>query len=295
MRSFLPRLALAAALVFTASGAIAADTPDFAVGAQYDTTHVYIAPAEVDRFVDSFIATFGGHSTKQIIATVTPTPSSTSTQLVFTPSGTLSVFGFRTPIPYPFGFERTGYLVSHLDEAVQAAAEHGAATLVTPFNDPIGRDAVIRWPGGINMQLYWHTKAPSYEALAHVPENRVYVPAANADAFIKGFVGFAHGKVVSDDAQAPASEIGKDSGSYRRVRIESGYGKLTVLVTDGQLPWPYGVEMTGYEVDDLVATLKRADAAGAKLVVKPHREGDRESAMLQFPGGYVAEVHSAAR
>ena len=51
-------------------------------------------------------------------------------QLVLTPVGTLSVFGFKTPIPYPFGLERTGYLVTDLDAAVQAAQADGADVLV---------------------------------------------------------------------------------------------------------------------------------------------------------------------
>src|SRR5712675_158783 len=83
---------------------------DVAVNPQYDTTHVYVAPQEFDRFVASVIATFGGTTAQEAVATVTPTPSSTRMQLVLTPVGTLSVFGFKTPIPYPFGLERTGYL-----------------------------------------------------------------------------------------------------------------------------------------------------------------------------------------
>src|ERR1700686_1356254 len=35
-------------------------TPNVAVGPQYDTTHVYVAPADFDRFVASLLATFGG-------------------------------------------------------------------------------------------------------------------------------------------------------------------------------------------------------------------------------------------
>ena len=56
-----------------------------AVAPQYDTTHVYVAPEDVDKFVTSFLATFGGKSTKQVVATVTPTPSSTTSQLLQTP------------------------------------------------------------------------------------------------------------------------------------------------------------------------------------------------------------------
>src|SRR5215470_15830464 len=97
-----------------------------AVAAQYDTTHVYVAPEDFDRFVASLIATFGGTTTKQGVFTVTPTASSTMSQLVLTPAGSISVFGFKTPIPYPFGEERTGYLVTDIDAAIRAARVTGA-------------------------------------------------------------------------------------------------------------------------------------------------------------------------
>lgn len=287
-------LPLFAAVAFVFAPAAFARTQDFAVGPQYDSTHVYVAPQDVEAFVTSFVATFGGQSTKQVVATVTPTPSSTTSQLVQTPVGIVSVFGFRTPVPYPFGQERTGYLVSHVDDAVRAANAAGAATLVAPFDDPIGRDAVVAWPGGVNMQLYWHTKTPDYKPLEHVPDNRIYLPAQSADAFVKAWVTFAHGKVESDERAAPASEIG-GTGVYRRIRIASGYGKATLFVTDGHVNWPYGTELTGYEVGDLDATLGRARQAGAKVVVDAHDEGGRRSAMVQFPGGYVAEIHAAAK
>src|SRR6266436_3492548 len=196
-----------------------ASLPAMAVGPQYDSTHVYVAPEEFDRFVTSFVATFGGSTSKPGVATVTPTPSSTVLQMVFTPVGTLSVFGFKTPVPYPFGSERTGYLVTDLDAAVRAARASGADVVVAPFNDPIGRDAIVQWPGGLNMQLYWHTTAPNYPKLQTIPENRVYVSPDRADAFICSFVTFAHGKVVADDTRAPGVEIGRPSDTYRRVRI----------------------------------------------------------------------------
>ena len=166
---------LLASLLLTVAVAVRASAPDFAVGPQYDTTHVYVAPENFDKFVASLIATFGGTTTKQGVFTVTPTPSSTMSQLVLTPVGTVSVFGFKTPVPYPFGAERTGYLVTDLDAAVGAARTDGADIRVSSFNDPVGRDAVIQWPGGVDMQLYWHTTAPSYPPLKTFPENRVYV------------------------------------------------------------------------------------------------------------------------
>ena len=266
-------------------------SPGYAVGAQYDTTHVYVAPADFDRFVASFVATFGGSTSKQGVFQVTPTPSKTMSQLVLTPAGTISVFGFKTPVPYPFGVERTGYLVTDMDAAVASAVKHGATRLVETFPDPIGRDTLIQWPGGVNMQLYWHTQTPHYPALATVPENRVYLTADAADTFIGDWVAYAHGKVVSDDRAAPGVEVGKPGTTYRRVRIASGYGKLVVLVTDGKLPWPYGHDMTGYEVKDLAATLVKAKSAGISVLDGPYVADGRKAALVKFPGGYIAEVH----
>src|SRR6266480_3335587 len=270
----------------------AAATPSFSVGPQYDTTHVYVAPDDFERFTTSIIATFGGSKSNQVITTVTPTASSTISQLVLTPVGTLSVFGFKTPVPYPFGHERTGYLVTDMDTAVRAARSAGADIIVAPFDDPIGRDVVIQFPGGVNMQLYWHTSAPSYAKLQTVPENRVYVSPDKTDAFIHSFVKFADGKVVADDTRAPGVEIGRPDDTYRRIRVESGFGKMTVLVTDGHLPYPYGYEMTGYDVNNLSETLKKAKAAGANVLAGPYAADGRHAAIVQFPGGYIAEIHS---
>src|SRR6202522_2363211 len=161
--------------IAVAQSAQADGTADVAVGPEYGTTHVYVEPKDFDQFVAALLATFGGSSSKPAIMTVTPTPSSTMWQAVRTPVGNFSVFGFQTPVPYPFGAERTGYLVTDMDAAVRAARADGADVLVSPFNDPIGRDVIIQWPGGVNMQLYWHTTAPSYKSLQTIPENRVYV------------------------------------------------------------------------------------------------------------------------
>ena len=266
-----------------------------AVAPQYDTTHVYVAPEDFNRFVQSLIETFGGTTTKQGVFTVTPTESSTMSQLVLTPVGSVSVFGFKTPIPYPFGLERTGYLVTDMDEAVRAARATGADVFVAPFNDPIGRDAIIQWPGGVNTQLYWHTTAPSYSALQTIPENRVYVSPDRVDAFVHSFLAFSHGSVVSDEARAPGVEIGRPAETCRRVRIESKFGKLTAFVTDGHLPYPYGREMTGYEVTNLVETLTKAKAAGADVLVPPYKTDERDAVVVRFPGGYIAEIHSVAK
>jgi hypothetical protein len=266
--------------------------PAVAVGPQYDTAHVYVAPADMDRFATSFLATFGGQATKPAVTTVTPTPGRTIWQALRTPVGAVSLFGFETPIPYPFGAERTGYLVNDLDVAVKAARALGADILVAPFSDPIGRDVIIQWRGGVTMQLYVHNTKPSFPALQTIPENRVYVSPERVAVFTRAFAAFSQGKVTTDDRRAPGVEIGRPGDSFREVRIESVFGKLTVLVTDGHLPYPYGRETTGYEVGDLSETLAKAKAAGAAVLIEPYTSRGRNAAILQFPGGPIVEVHA---
>lgn len=293
-------LAVAVIVLGNAAGTLwAKDRPatqpaSVAVGSQYDSTHVYVAPADLDKFTSSLVATFGGTRSQPAAFSVTPTPSESTFQFVFTPVGTFSVFGFTTPIPYPFGSERTGYLVTDFDAAVRSAKAHDADIIVAPFKDPIGRDVIIAWPGGVHMQLYWHTTAPNYAKLQTIPENRVYVSIERADAFVRAFVAFSGGKIVSDDRHAPGVEIGRPDDTYRRVRIESTFGKVTVLATDGHLPYPYGREITGYEVADLSDTLAKAKSAGATVLVEPYASDGRQSTMVAFPGNYIAEIHAAA-
>jgi predicted enzyme related to lactoylglutathione lyase len=213
-------------------------------------------------------------------------------QAVLTPVGAISVFAYQTPVPFPFGDERTGYLVADMDQAIKAARAAGAEVIVEPFKDPIGIDAIIQWPGGVKMQLYWHFKPSTNPPLETVPENRVYVSKDQADNFVRSFVTFAGGKVVADDKEADAGEIGRRGEIYRRIRITTRFGNMQVLVTDGHLPYPFGHEITGYEVKDLAATLVKAKAAGVKILSAPYSTSDRSTAIVEFPGGYIAELHS---
>jgi hypothetical protein len=263
-----------------------------AVGPQYDSTHVYVTPGELDAFVKSFIATFGGHASSKSVTNILPVPSTTEFQYVWSSAGTVSVFAYSSPIPFPFGQERTGYLVTDMDKAIGEARRAGAEVIVEPFKDPIGMDAVLQWPGGLKMQLYWHFTSPKYGALETIPDNRVYVSRDEADHFVKDFVRFAHGKVIADDKNANAGEIGRDGETYRRIRISSTFGNMLVLVTDGHLPYPFGYEVAGYEVADMSSTLAKARAAGVRILRGPYNANNRDSAIVEFPGGYIAEIHS---
>jgi hypothetical protein len=287
------RIVVIAIAMSAASPAFAAQ-PDVSVGAQYDSTHVYVAPSDMNAFVKSFTATFGGQASPQSVTNVLPVPSSTQFRYIWTPVGTLSTFAFLSPIPFPFGSERTGYLVTDMEKAITAARASGAEVVVAPFKDPIGRDAVVQWPGGFRTQLYWHFKSPAYAPLAAIPDNRVYVSPNSADEFIADFVRFSHGKVIEDKHHADAGEIGRPGEFFRRIRLNSGFGDMLVFVTDGHLPYPFGRELTGYQVSNLDETLTKAKASGAILLSGPYTASGRRSAVLQFPGGYIAEIHAQA-
>lgn len=295
IHTFRTRIASAVLSFALVAPALALAAPDVAVAPQYDTTHVYVANADLDAFVASFVGTFGGQASPRAVFTVTPTPSKTASQYVQTPVGMLSVFAFQTPIPYGFGAERTGYLVTDIHAARDAAVEAGADVVVEPFDDPIGKDVLIQWAGGVNMQLYWHTRAPSYAPLHSVPDNRVYISKVSADKFLNQFKTFAHAKIVAD-SQIDGGEIGRAGDTIRRVQLVSTFGKMTVFVTDGKLTFPYGRETTGYQVDDMADTLNKAAANGATVLAAPRQTSTGNmTAMLQFPGGYISEIHDAAK
>ena len=46
-------------------------------------------------------------------------------------------------------------------------------------------------------------------------------------------------------------------------------------------------------MSNLADTLVKAKAAGVLDLVGPYSADGRNSAMVQFPGGYIAEIHSS--
>ena len=83
--------------------------------------------------------------------------------------------------------------------------------------------------GGIYREI--GPRGGAKDNFATVPENRVYLSPIKASMFIREFVAFSRGRIVSDDSKAPGIEIGRPNDAYRRVRIESGFGKMTVIVS----------------------------------------------------------------
>jgi len=69
---------------------------------------------------------------------------------------------------------------------------------------------------------------------------------------------------------------------------------MQVLVTDGHLPYPFGCEITGYQVRDLAATLAKATAAGLGRKLSKFRkketvfsQGDPAKSVMYIQEGSV--------
>ena len=102
------------------------------------------------------------------------------------------------------------------------------------------------------------------------------------------------GSAISGSTAIPA--IGRsDNGKIRQIELDSHFGKTRIFVTDGHLPYPFGHERTGYGVDDLSATLAKATASGAQVLWHSTAAERRASALVRFPGGYIAEIHQTAK
>jgi hypothetical protein len=280
-----------------ATAAVTPPANPMAMGPQYSAFHVYVQPGQLEAFANSWVNTFGGHYSTPFTTQLTPTPSSALATQVFSPVALLSVFDFTTPVPYPFGQERTGWGVADTDAATQQARADGAASLVAAFPDPIGRDSVVQFPGGVDTQL-WHetTLSPNpFPALTTLPDNRVYVPGDTLAAFLKSYLAFTKGCVVLDDPHADGAQIGAPGTTYHRIAIDSKYGDTVVTsTTDGDFNYPFGDEVSGITVADLTATLVKAEANGATVLWGPYTGKGGRSAMVKFPGGFVTEIHDGA-
>jgi hypothetical protein len=53
--------------------------------------------------------------------------------------------------------------------------------------------------------------------------------------------------------------------------------------------------MTGYEVSSLTDTLAKTESLGVSILVQPYSSSGRTAAIVEFPGGYVAEIHEVSR
>ena len=49
------------------------------------------------------------------------------------------------------------------------------------------------------------------------------------------------------------------------------------------------------QAQQMQETMKKAQAAGVAVLVQPFTSDQRESAIVQFPGGYIAEIHATAK
>jgi hypothetical protein len=277
----------------TTAAASASGSGSLAVGPGYNAAHVYVPPADVNTFVSSWEATFGGTNTTPTAFQITPVPSTTISTLLFSPVGMLSVYGYQTGIPYPWGQERVGDDVTSIDGGVADAERSGADLVVSPWADKHGEDVILQFPGGVNIQLYDNTPSLGGATLTSIPENRVYLEPQSAAQFIRDYVAFTRGRVTIDNSHANGAQIGEPGTTFREVLISGpGFGKTLVLITkNGAMPYPFGLDKTGYQVTNLSTTLAKATASGAHVLAGPYDLPGLETAIVEFPGGYITEIH----
>ncbi|MFC5721304.1 glyoxalase [Streptomyces gamaensis] len=277
------------------ASALGNSAQDLAFGPAYNTTHVYLDAKDEPALVNSWKKTFDspGVNIGQY-SNITPAGQTRDTGGVMpSPYGNLSLLAL-TPLPYPFGTDQAGFRVKDVKAAVKAATGAGAKNIVQPWTEETGQETLVQFPGGVVVQLFQKSgkyAAATYPDLKSVPTDRYYVPLDAADDFVSAYTGFTGGRVTSDNKSADGAEVGMKGGTLRKVLIDAGkFGKAEVLATDGHLPYPYGREHSGYEVMDLPGTLDKATGSGAKVVVPASAHGGK-AAIVQFPGGYLAEVH----
>jgi hypothetical protein len=152
------------------------------------------APEDLDRFVASFVGTFGGTASKGRYHYSHSDAERNRAAVHSLARRNLVRIRLQDPDSLSLRSRKDRISRGDLDAALRAAQTDGADIIVAPFPDPIGRDVVIQWPGGVNMQLYIHTTPPSYEKLQTIPENRVYLSSGKADEFVKDFLRFSRGK-----------------------------------------------------------------------------------------------------
>lgn len=271
-----------------------AGTASQALGPQYSTTHVYVPPGSVAALGQVWLALFGGTATAPATVTVTPTPSTALWSGVRSPIGSLSIFGYTSGVPYPFGSERTGWMVKNIEVAVTQAVAAGAPVIVAPFKDAVGHDAVVQFPGGANSQLYSHDTFVAYPPLKSVPTRNVYEPVADADAFVTSMIRFTKGHVVWDHKAANGALLGRPGKPFRQIRLATDYGYVNVNATDGKVPYPFGHEVTDFRVENVPALVERATARGVSVLSPVTTIGRRTQVVLGFPGGWMAEFSAVA-
>lgn len=126
----------------TPPGPAATHARALAAGLQYGTTLVSVALGRFQPFHRQLCREVWRQQVESGVFQVTPTPGRPLSRLVLAPSGTISSFRFKTPIPWPPAAARPGYLVADIETAMKVAREHGADGGVDMFPDPIGRARV---------------------------------------------------------------------------------------------------------------------------------------------------------
>ena len=291
-------LALDLLLAIAGGTSLAQDKPadatlSLAVGAQYDTAHVYVAPADLDRFSDSLIATFGGTKSQKAELTITPTPSKTNWQAVLHSGWHVLCVRFHDADPISVR-PRTNRLPRD---------RHGCS-------DPIGESQRSRRCRGTVQRSHWarchRSVAGRHIYAALLAYDRAELREARQGPRKQGVRVTGSRRCVCPRFRgvlAREDRLRRPERTRRRGGPTKGYlpprADQLHIREDRRAryrwtaPYPYGREISGYEVANLADTVSKAKATGATVLVDPYTADRRQAAIISFPGGYIAEIYSA--
>ena len=229
--------ALAGAVAFAAVAQLSsAPTPEVAVGPQYDSTHVYVAPADFDRFVASFVATFGGTASKRAChgyADAEPDHVAACSDAGREP------LGVRLRDTCSLSLRRRADRLSRRGHGHRRPGGPrrwgGRHRRPVPRSDrPRRGDPVAGRREHAALLAHDAASCAAAGCRSRKPRSTCRTTAPTPSSATS--CAFSQGGRDSDDPRAPGVEIGRPGETYRRVRLASHFGEMAVLVTDGHLP-----------------------------------------------------------
>lgn len=172
-----------------------------------------------------------------------------------------------------------------LDATLQKAVEAGAKVFVPPMDIPVGRFAVLGDPWGAMFAIYWQAEAPGPEKDAEVGEiswHEISTDDLEASwSFYSSLFGWDN---VADH------DMGEEMGTYR---LFGRHGRQLGGMYRRPPEMPVNAWTIYVRVEDVVATLEKANAAGAETVVPPMEvPGGDHIAVIKDPQGAMFAFHS---
>jgi hypothetical protein len=94
--------------------------------------------------------------------------------------------------------------------------------------------------------------------------------------------------------QPTSMSLPENVDAFVKVFLGALGGTSTKQVVLTVTPAPSSTSSTGYEVSSLTDTLAKTESLGVGIFVQPYSSSGRTAAIVEFPGGYVEEIHEVS-